>query len=153
MIKIKIFNFFPVFPSSEVDFDLYCFHKRFVGDGVCDDPNNNPYCFFDGGDCCLADSDTSFCKDCFCYLEENDTIDSGCAIFEWILFRAIGRTEFSYSRNYIRSKARKIWWSWKIYAKFWSVRAVWKLSSWYNFKSKYGLSLSHYLVTLCRVSL
>ena len=76
-----------------MDFDLYCFHKRFVGDGVCDDPNNNPYCFFDGGDCCLADSDTSFCKDCFCYLEENDTIDSGCAIFEWILFRAIGSTE------------------------------------------------------------
>ena len=74
-------------PSSEVDFDFYCFHKRFVGDGVCDDPNNNPYCFFDGGDCCLADSDTSFCKDCFCYLEENDAIDAGCAIVEWIFFQ------------------------------------------------------------------
>ena len=93
MINIKILTFSPIFPSSEVDFDMYCFHKQFVGDGVCDDPNNNPYCFFDGGDCCLADSDTSFCKDCFCYLEENDTIDAGCAIIEWILFRVIGRTE------------------------------------------------------------
>ena len=72
---------------------MYCFYKQFVGDGVCDDPNNNPYCFFDGGDCCLADSDTSFCKDCFCYLEENDTIDAGCAIVEWIIFRAIERIE------------------------------------------------------------
>ena len=92
MINIKFLTFSPIFPSSEVDFDMYCFYKQFVGDGVCDDPNNNPYCFFDGGDCCLADSDTSFCKDCFCYLEENDTIDAGCAIVEWILFRAIGRT-------------------------------------------------------------
>ena len=127
---------------------MYCFYKQFVGDGVCDDPNNNPYCFFDGGDCCLADSDTSFCKDCFCYLEENDTIDAGCAIVEWILFRAIERIEnlegggtanrrpFKYSRNHIRSKARKIWWSWKINAKFWSVRVIWKLSSWIQLQIK-----------------
>ena len=33
-----------------------------------------------------------------------------------------------YSRIYIRSKARKIWWLWKMNVKFWSVHAVWKLS-------------------------
>ena len=38
----------------------------FIGDGFCDDENNNKNCFFDGGDCCFNVRD-EFCSDCACY--------------------------------------------------------------------------------------
>ncbi len=37
-------------------------------DGVCDEITNTKRCLFDGGDCCLADKVTSFCKNCLCNL-------------------------------------------------------------------------------------
>ena len=38
----------------------------FVGDGFCDDQNNTPFCFFDGGDCCFNVT-TDFCSECNCF--------------------------------------------------------------------------------------
>ena len=35
-------------------------------DGICDDENNNEACFFDGGDCCISDVQTTFCTQCKC---------------------------------------------------------------------------------------
>lgn len=43
--------------------DLGC---TFVGDGFCDDSNNNPDCNFDGGDCCGENVATDFCSICEC---------------------------------------------------------------------------------------
>ena len=37
-----------------------------VGDGVCDDNNNNIECNFDGGDCCGPEAVTTVCHDCLC---------------------------------------------------------------------------------------
>ena len=40
--------------------------EDWVGDGWCDDGNNNAECTFDGGDCCGDDVKTTFCTDCLC---------------------------------------------------------------------------------------
>ena len=37
-----------------------------IGDGICQDHYNSKFCYFDGGDCCLEESDTSKCNDCTC---------------------------------------------------------------------------------------
>ena len=37
----------------------------FIGDGYCDDSNNNPECYFDAGDCCF-NVDTKYCTECNC---------------------------------------------------------------------------------------
>ena len=37
-----------------------------IGDGMCDDMNNNDPCLFDGGDCCLEVVVTDYCSDCLC---------------------------------------------------------------------------------------
>ena len=43
---------------------------HYVGDGYCDDENNNALCGFDGGDCCPGDGAkegwNNFCNDCKC---------------------------------------------------------------------------------------
>ena len=41
-----------------------------IGDGYCDDENNNAGCGFDGGDCCGSDVKTAYCSVCQC-LGEN----------------------------------------------------------------------------------
>ena len=38
-----------------------------IGDGICNDENNNILCGFDDGDCCLATVDTRYCSKCICY--------------------------------------------------------------------------------------
>ena len=38
----------------------------YIGDGFCDDDNNNEYCGYDGNDCCLEDVKTNFCTICQC---------------------------------------------------------------------------------------
>ena len=38
----------------------------FIGDGFCDDANNNQECNFDAGDCCYNVL-TDFCLECNCY--------------------------------------------------------------------------------------
>ena len=38
-----------------------------IGDGFCDDENNNQYCYFDGGDCCGDGVDKNYCTECACF--------------------------------------------------------------------------------------
>ena len=37
-----------------------------VGDGFCDDINNNRECYYDNGDCCGCDVQIQYCIDCTC---------------------------------------------------------------------------------------
>ena len=39
----------------------------YIGDGYCDDENNNAGCHFDGGDCCGVNVNTQYCNLCICY--------------------------------------------------------------------------------------
>ena len=39
----------------------------YIGDGYCDDENNNAGCHFDGGDCCGVNVNTQYCNECICY--------------------------------------------------------------------------------------
>ena len=43
--------------------------NQFIGDGYCDDINNNLACTYDGGDCCGSNVNTQYCNECLC-LEE-----------------------------------------------------------------------------------
>merc|ERR1712168_1270075 len=42
--------------------------KSYIGDGYCDDDNNNDACQFDGGDCCKQSSIkwNMYCYECEC---------------------------------------------------------------------------------------
>ena len=40
--------------------------KYWVGDGFCDDINNNEACGYDNGDCCGLSMEKNFCVDCTC---------------------------------------------------------------------------------------
>ena len=42
---------------------------QYIGDGWCDDENNNNDCNFDGGDCCGPNVGTQYCTQCICYDE------------------------------------------------------------------------------------
>lgn len=48
-----------------------------IGDGMCDDTNNNVPCSFDGGDCCLEVVITDYCIDCLCLTDSSSTESSG----------------------------------------------------------------------------
>ena len=37
-----------------------------VSDGICQDYNNHGMCYYDGGDCCLTNTDQSQCCECHC---------------------------------------------------------------------------------------
>jgi len=58
---------FEYFATTE-DPTANCFAPHWIGDGYCDDDNNNADCGFDGGDCC--DNEMSgwdnYCSDCAC---------------------------------------------------------------------------------------
>ena len=43
-----------------------CANQAWVGDGYCDDGNNNQECNFDGGDCCGDDVNIDYCSECLC---------------------------------------------------------------------------------------
>ena len=43
-----------------------CGNPDWKGDGHCDDDNNNEGCNWDGGDCCGANVDTTYCSVCEC---------------------------------------------------------------------------------------
>ena len=71
---------FDVAPTQSDDFstkkiNLMCFKStgcssdipHWIGDGWCDDENNNESCGFDGGDCCGPNVDTQYCTECICY--------------------------------------------------------------------------------------
>ena len=38
-----------------------------IGDGYCQDENNNEGCHFDGGDCCGFNVNVDYCNECNCY--------------------------------------------------------------------------------------
>ena len=39
----------------------YCDKSHWIGDGYCDDVNNNEECQWDGGDCCGDNVNTQYC--------------------------------------------------------------------------------------------
>ena len=41
--------------------------RNWIGDGFCDDQNNNGACNFDGGDCCGSNITTLHCSECICF--------------------------------------------------------------------------------------
>ena len=43
----------------------------YIGDGWCDDQNNNQDCLFDLGDCCGSNVNTELCHECICYDDLN----------------------------------------------------------------------------------
>ena len=43
-----------------------CKFKLLIGDGICHDATNTEFCDFDGGDCCLEETNTELCIDCIC---------------------------------------------------------------------------------------
>ena len=45
--------------------DNYCIEDQ-IGDGICQDHNNSPFCDYDQGDCCLPFRVLDFCCDCIC---------------------------------------------------------------------------------------
>ena len=40
--------------------------KAYIGNGECDDSNNNEACGYDGGDCCGKNVNTDYCIFCQC---------------------------------------------------------------------------------------
>ena len=40
--------------------------NQYIGDGFCDDINNNLDCTYDGGDCCGSHVNTQSCTECLC---------------------------------------------------------------------------------------
>ena len=55
----------PCIPSNN-----YCIPDQ-LGDGICQDHNNGPYCDYDHGDCCWFHSYDQECCDCSCYEPED----------------------------------------------------------------------------------
>ena len=54
----------------------FCIPKE-LGDGICQDHNNGPYCDYDMGDCCLvADQSNHECCNCVCTWSSLDSLDS-----------------------------------------------------------------------------
>ena len=56
-------------PDSDACIDAIvgkCKKANYVGDGYCDDGNNNAGCTWDGGDCCGVENNYDFCTDCDC---------------------------------------------------------------------------------------
>ena len=41
-------------------------NQDWIGDGDCDDINNNLDCTYDGGDCCGSNVNTEYCTECQC---------------------------------------------------------------------------------------
>ena len=41
--------------------------EDYIGDGYCDDANNNEGCQFDDGDCCGPEVLTDYCDECICH--------------------------------------------------------------------------------------
>ena len=48
------------------DFGDCCQASDLVGNFICNDEANHPECNFDGGDCCLTIKNTDYCSQCLC---------------------------------------------------------------------------------------
>ena len=53
--------------NNKYGFKLGCNVTQWVGDGYCDDVSNTIECNYDGGDCCLDNTNTVYCTDCLCF--------------------------------------------------------------------------------------
>ena len=73
-MQVKVFNDNYILITDCMGFVQY------IGDGYCDDENNNEMCEFDQGDCCLEEVKTDFCTDCICY-EGNSTMSTTNILF------------------------------------------------------------------------
>ena len=62
--KFKLIFFLQTFNFSD------CAKTKEIGDGVCNDENNNYICNFDAGDCCDPNAVLLFCYDCTCIWEQ-----------------------------------------------------------------------------------
>jgi hypothetical protein len=51
-----------------------CQFRTRIGDGFCQDYNNNRHCSFDGGDCCGPCVNREFCTECKCKTGETNKI-------------------------------------------------------------------------------
>ena len=49
------------------DFDCSCHVSSWIGDGDCDDESNKEECGWDGGDCCGNNVNTDYCSVCECH--------------------------------------------------------------------------------------
>jgi hypothetical protein len=61
-----------------------CDVKKWVGDGYCDDGNNDCGCDWDGGDCCDHNAKTTHCSECLC--KDPNYVEPAC----------VGPCEFDY---------------------------------------------------------
>ena len=43
-----------------------CKFTLLIGDGICHDATNTEFCEYDGGDCCLKETNTELCIGCIC---------------------------------------------------------------------------------------
>jgi hypothetical protein len=59
-----------LFPPSNID----CQFRTLIGDGFCQDYNNNRHCSFDGGDCCGPCVNRELCTECKCKTGDTDKI-------------------------------------------------------------------------------
>ena len=59
-----------MFHPSNID----CRFRTLIGDGFCQDSNNNHHCSFDGGDCCGPCVNREFCTECKCKTGNTDKI-------------------------------------------------------------------------------
>ena len=88
------FSGFTAVGQTRPDSSLYCpgltaspasngCQDMWIGDGHCDDDNNNAGCSYDGGDCCGDDVSMSYCSVCQCldpaYFITEATASSGCS--------------------------------------------------------------------------
>ena len=58
--------------------------NAWIGDGHCDDDNNNAACSYDGGDCCGDDVSMSYCSVCQCLDPEHQAPASSACQDAWI---------------------------------------------------------------------
>ena len=54
--------------------NVECQERTRIGDGFCQDYNNNRHCSFDGGDCCGPCVNREFCTECKCKTGDTDKI-------------------------------------------------------------------------------
>ncbi len=55
-----------------------------IKNGFCNDETNNAGCYFDGGDCCGACTNTDQCSDCVCHDGGTTGVDTSCKYFNLI---------------------------------------------------------------------
>ena len=72
ILRQNLPNLYPQFENSMTRIailhikKLGCEYDHWIGDGYCDDINNNMNCSYDGGDCCGPVVNTYYCTDCQC---------------------------------------------------------------------------------------